>query len=338
MVTCQDRTRVPYDARMQPASRISIGLGAGLGLTVVATRAASAHGDLPAAPTFAGLVTTWSGELLVWLGVAVATGAYLVGVWIVNRAHPATRVPKWRVAAWLAGIGVIVIALGSAIDVYADAIFSVHMVQHLLLAMVAPPLLAMGAPATIALRAASPKVRRSVMLPVLHSRLARAVSWPPVAWIAFAVVMWATHFSPLFNAALENDGLHSLEHLLFLAAGLLFWWPVIGADPMRWRLRPIPRMVYLAAQMPLNTAVGLAIYFAPTILYAHYATIHRSWGPDPFTDQQIAGIVMWGAGDLILLGALVLAVATWLRADQRDSLRTEERARRSVDRATVETR
>lgn len=323
---------------MQRAIRFGVSPVAGLVLAAVSMKTALAHGDLPPVPTLAGVVTTWSGELLPWVGIALATVAYLVAVWIVNRAHPATPVPKWRVAAWLAGMGVIVVALGSAVDVYADAVFSVHMMQHLLLAMVAPPLMAMGAPATLALRAASPKVRHSVMLPVVHSRLVKAISWPPVAWTVFAGVMWATHFSPLFNAALENDGLHTLEHLLFLAAGLLFWWPVIGADPMRWRLRPIPRMVYLAAQMPLNTAVGLAIYFAPTILYAHYATLDRTWGPDPFTDQQIAGIVMWGAGDVILLGALVLAIATWLRADQRESLRSEERARRSVDRATLENR
>jgi putative copper resistance protein D len=157
-----------------------------------------------------------------------------------------------------------------------------------------------------------------------------------VGWTVFAVVMWATHFSPLFNAALENEALHSGEHLLYLVAGLLFWWPVIGADPVRWRLSPVARMAYLAAQMPFNTAVGLAIYFAPAILYPHYASIGRTWGPDPLTDQQLAGIVMWGAGDVILLGALVIAIEAWLRADEKRSRRTRERAAANVDRASVE--
>jgi putative copper resistance protein D len=88
--------------------------------------------------------------------------------------------------------------------------------------------------------------------------------------------------------------------------------------------------------MPINTAIGLVIYFTPTILYAHYATLVRGWGPDPHTDQQLAGIVMWGAGDIILLGALVLAIAGWLRADEERSRRTEERAMRSVERAPIE--
>ncbi|HTI29150.1 MAG TPA: cytochrome c oxidase assembly protein [Methylomirabilota bacterium] len=281
------------------------------------------------------LLSTWSGDPLPWIGIALATLTYLAGVWMVDRAHPATRVPRWRIAAWLAGVAVIGVALVSAVDVYAESLFTVHMVQHLVLAMVAPPLLAFGAPVTLLLRAATPGLRRSVLIPLLHSRPVAGLAWPPVGWAVFTVVMSATHFSPLFNAALDNEALHSAEHLLYLGAGILFWWPVIGADPVRWRLRPISRMVYLAAQMPFNTAVGLAIYFAPGVLYPHYASVGRAWGPDPLTDQQLAGIVMWGLGDVILLGALVVAIEAWLRADEKRSSRTRERAA-NVDRASVE--
>ena len=287
-------------------------------------------------PDLGIILSTWSSDPLPWIGVVLAAALYLVAVRIVDRAHPANRVPRWRTAAWLAGVALFAVALVSAVDVYAGSLFSVHMVQHLLLALVAPPLLALGAPMTLALRAASPRVRRSLLLPVLHSWPVRAVSWPPVGWVLFAVAMWATHFTPLFNAALENHALHSMEHLIFLVAGVLFWWPVIAADPLRWRLSPIGRMAYLAAQMPFNTAVGLAIYFAPGILYPHYASLGRTWGPDPLTDQQLAGIVMWGLGDVILLGALVLAVEGWLRADEKRSRRNRERAAHDVERASVE--
>lgn len=287
-------------------------------------------------PDLGVILSTWSGDPLPWIGIVLAVTLYLAAVRIVDRAHPATRVPRWRTAAWLAGVAVLALALVSAVHIYAGSLFTVHMVQHLLLAMVAPPLLALGAPMTLTLRAASPNVRRSILLPILHSQPIRAISWPPVGWTFFAVVMWATHFSPLFNAALENQTLHSAEHLLYLLAGVLFWWPVIGADPIRWRLSPIGRMVYLAAQMPFNTAVGLAIYFAPTILYPHYALLGRTWGPAPAIDQQVAGIVMWGIGDVILLGALVLAIEAWLRADEKRSRRKRERATHDVERASVE--
>lgn len=287
-------------------------------------------------PDLGVILSTWSGDPLPWIGIVLAVTLYLAAVRIVDRAHPATRVPRWRTAAWLAGVAVLALALVSAVHIYAGSLFTVHMVQHLLLAMVAPPLLALGAPMTLTLRAASPNVRRSILLPILHSQPIRAISWPPVGWTFFAVVMWATHFSPLFNAALENQTLHSAEHLLYLLAGVLFWWPVIGADPIRWRLSPIGRMVYLAAQMPFNTAVGLAIYFAPTILYPHYALLGRTWGPAPAIDQQVAGIVMWGIGDVILLGALVLAIEAWLRADEKRSRRKRERVTHDVERASVE--
>jgi putative copper resistance protein D len=305
---------------------------------MTAAQAVQAHGDAAREPTLVNVITSWSGQLLPWIGIVIGTVAYVIAVRVVNRAHPMSPIPRWRTAAWMAGIAVMALALVTAVDVYADSLFSVHMVQHLLLAMVAPPLLALSAPTTLALRAATPSIRRSLLLPVLHSRLVRALSWPPVGWLFFALVMWFTHFSPLFNAALEDDALHSLEHLLYLVAGLLFWWPVVGADPSRWRLRRAWRMVYLAAQMPVNTAVGLAVYFAPQVLYPHYATGERSWGPDPLTDQQAAGVLMWGAGDIILLAALVLAIAAWLRAEEKRSRSIEERAARRDKGAPVETR
>ena len=264
-------------------------------------------------------------ELVPWVAIATAAVAYLVAVRTVNRAHPSTPVPRWRVAAWLGGVGVIGLALVSAIDVYADDLFSVHMVQHVLLAMVAPPLLALGAPVTLTLRVSSPRVRRSVLLPILHSRIVRAVSWPPVGWIALAAVMWFTHFTPLFEAALENPLIHNFEHLLYLGAGILFWWPVVGADPSPWRLKHFARAVYLGAMMPIHTAVGLAIYFAPVVLYPYYATLERTWGPEPLVDQQIAGIIMWGVGDLILVGAIMAVAAAWLRAEERRSRRQDAR-------------
>lgn len=257
------------------------------------------------------------------MGIGVAAIPYLVAVWMVNRDHPQTRVPVWRVVAWLAGVAALAAALVSPIDLWADDLFSVHMVQHLLLAMVAPPLLALGAPITLALRVASPRVRHGLILPVLHSRLVRALAWPPLGWIALAVVMWVTHFSPLFEAALENDVIHDFEHLLYFGAGLLFWWPVIGADPSPGRLRPAWRMPYLGLQMPIHAAIGLIIYFAPAVLYPHYAAAAETTGVDPLVDQQVAGIVMWGVGDLILVLALVWAAAAWLQAEERRSRRTE---------------
>ena len=107
------------------------------------------------------------------------------------------------------------------------------MVQHVLLMLVAAPLLALAAPITLVLRLSSPKTRHRWLLPVLHSRVVRVMAHPVTAWLMFATMMWAVHFSPLFNAALEDPLIHDLEQLLFLSGALLFWWPAVALDPRR---------------------------------------------------------------------------------------------------------
>ncbi|MEO7664105.1 MAG: cytochrome c oxidase assembly protein, partial [Candidatus Limnocylindrales bacterium] len=258
-----------------------------------------------------------------WLAAAIASIAYLVAVRKVNGPAPRIPIPAWRTLVWLLGVATILLALSSSIDLYAGSFLTVHMGQHLLLAMVAPPLLALGAPVTLLLRASGADLRKKVLLPALHSRFVRVIASPFVAWPVFAGTMFATHFSPLYDAALGNAAIHDVEHVVFLVTGVLFWWPVIAADPIPQRLGYGGRFAYVVLQMPVNAAVGLVIYFAPTVLYRHYATITRTWGPPAITDQQIGGLVMWGAGDLIFLLVVPLIVAAWMRADVRRSARRD---------------
>jgi putative copper resistance protein D len=300
----------------------SLGLGlllAGVALPV------TAHGDAPAEPTVGTLLTSWSLDPLPWIGTLVAAGAYLLAVRSVNRAHPDRPVPRWRIAAWMSGLVLLLIALVSSIDAYATTLLSVHMVQHLLLSMVVPPLLALGAPVTLVLRAAPARMRHRLLLPILHSRAVRVLGSPFVAWPVFTAALWASHFTGFYNAALENPLVHDLEHGLFLVTGALFWWPVVSADPRPRRLSHGLRLVYLGAQMPVGAVIGLAIYFAPSVLYEHYLTVERGWGPSTLIDQQIGGLIMWGAGDLALLVAMAALVADWMRHDIRRSRRADLR-------------
>jgi putative copper resistance protein D len=308
------------------AGQAVAGLVLALGLLAVVAPAALAHGaDALIAPTPLEVLVDWSFDPLVSISVLLVGAAYLWAVRRVDRRHPGNRVPRSRVIAFVAGLAAIEIALQSIIERYDTTLFSVHMVQHILLTLVAPPLLALGAPITLTLRVSSPEVRHGIVLPILHSRLLRVLSFPVLAWLLFAGVMWGTHFSPIFNESLEQPLIHQLEHLAYLAVGLLFWWPAVGVDPSPWRIPHPVRAMYLFLQMPQNTFLALAIYSAAAPLYPHYAAIHLPWAPSPLADQQIAGGLMWIVGDIIFIVAIVLSVVGWMRTEEREAVGRERR-------------
>jgi cytochrome c oxidase assembly factor CtaG len=162
------------------------------------------------------------------------------------------------------------------------------------------------------------------------------IAHPIVAWVVFAVVLYWSHFSALFGLALDNEGWHIVEHGIYLGAALLFWWPVVGADPSPWRLPHPARVGYLFLGMPWSSFLGLAIFSAPAVLYSHYETLVRPWGPSPLFDQQFAGAIMWVGGDAAFLVAMLLAVWVWLRAEEREGVRIDaklDRERASKERA-----
>jgi cytochrome c oxidase assembly factor CtaG len=289
--------------------------------------ATAAHGPVPdQPPTLATLALGWTFDPVVTVALVAAAVAWLWLVARIGRQHPASPVPRARTAAFLGGLAVIAAALLSGIERYDTTLFSVHMVQHLLLMLVAAPLLALAAPVTQLLRAASPAVRRRWLLPALHSTPVAALGHPVVAWLTFTVVMWVSHFSPLFDAALESEAIHQAEHGLYLASGLLFWWPAVAADPARSRLGYPARALYLLLQFPLNSFLGMAITFASTPLYPHYASLGSPYGITALADQQAAGGIMWLGGDVVFIVAVLTVVAAWMRHEERDTSAAERRA------------
>jgi cytochrome c oxidase assembly factor CtaG len=287
----------------------------------------AAHGPAPAEPpTVASLLLGWTFPPVPTLAIIAALVWWRWAVGRVNAAHTANPVPRRRSVYFCLGMAALAVALLSGIERYDTTLFSVHMVQHLLLTMVAPPLLALSAPITLVLRLSSPDTRRRWILPVLHSRIVRVLAFPVVAWILFAAVMWASHFTPLFDAALDDLALHYLEHALYLGAGLLFWWPAVAVDPAPWRMTHPVRALYTFLQMTQNTFLSVVILNAQTVLYPHYATLQRGWGPPPLEDQQLAAAFMWVAGDLLFLGAIFAILVDWSRAEGRAAARVDRRA------------
>ena len=323
------------------ASRLvaSVLPGVGVGLWwVLCAPVAFAHGADSLLPPVlpADLLLDWSLDPSVALPLLLLGTTYGWAVRRVNTMHPSNPVPLARTVAFVGGLIAIAVALQSVIERYDTTLFSVHMLQHILLTLVAAPLLALGAPITLLLRVTRPEFRRRFVLPVLHSRLVRVLAFPVLTWVLFAGVMWGTHFSPIFEQSLSDPLVHDLEHLLYLTAGLLFWWPAVGLDPSPWRMSHPVRAMYLFLQMPQNTFLALAIYSASVPLYAHYANLQLSWGPGALPDQQLAGGLMWIVGDVVFISSMALVVRGWMRNEERDTARLERRA--DVDRAAIHAR
>ena len=310
--------------RLSPPARLVLAAATSVGGVALLAAPVLAHGDDAPAPELPGVLLAWRPDPIPLLGVALAAFAYWWAVRHVAHRHPRNPPHGWRTWAYMAGLAAIVVALCSPIEAYEGELFSVHMVQHMLLELVAAPLLLLGAPMTLALRAASPPVRGG-LLRVLHSRAIAALTFPLLSWVLFAGVNWGWHFSSLYNQALENPPLHYLEHASFLVAALLFWWPVVGADPGRWRLPYPARLFYLFLAMPQNSFLGVALMSAPAVLYEHYATNGRQWGPTVLGDQNLGGILMWVFGDVAFLVGMAAVVAGWVRQEDRRTARLDAR-------------
>lgn len=287
-------------------------------------------------------LTSYSASLLRWQADPAVIGgiaAMVASFWYAVRAaeRRGSRISRARIRYFAAAVAVLVLALLSPIATLSEERFSVHMGEHLLLLFGTAPLLALSAPVTLALQATSSDARRSVLLRVLGSRPLKALSNPVLSWVLFAAVMYASHFSALYDAALRHPLLHGVEHLLYLSSAALFWWPVIRRDPVPGRFPWPARMLYLGLAMPYQSLLGLAIYSSGSPLYPSYLA-YRSRNA-VIEDQQLAGAIMWVVGDVLMLLALGLTAYGWVNHEARETARVDanlaaartDRERRAVN-------
>ncbi|HEY7281327.1 MAG TPA: cytochrome c oxidase assembly protein [Actinomycetota bacterium] len=279
-------------------------------------------------------IWTWTFDPIVLAGLVWVAAAYLGAVSRVRRTRSSMTFPARRVACFLGGLAAIAVALLSPVDAYAGWLLSVHMVQHVLLTMVAAPLIVLGAPVSLAL-AASPAGGRRVLHRFLHGRVLRVVGAPLVGWIAFVAAMWIWHLPSLYDTALEHEGVHAVEHLIFLVTALLFWWPLVGLDPNPHRPSHPGRLLLLFLSMPAMAILGLSISTASHVLYAPYATATAAIGVSPISDQHLGGAIMWEGSLLLMMPALVLVLLDWMQRDERAAERADARRLRSAGAATI---
>lgn len=267
-----------------------------------------------------------------WLGLGLVVGAalYLYGVYRLRARGD--RWPLGRTLLFLGpGLGGIALVTLTGIGAYDTTLLSVHMIQHMVLSMVAPIFLALGAPVTLALRTLSLRPRR-VLLAVVHSRAGKFLAFPLVSFGLFVVNPFALYFSSLYQQTLTHPFLHEFVHLHFIVTGCLFFWPLLGLDPLpgRW---PYPgRALLMMLSVPFHTVLGLTIMQSVTLLGGdYYPNLHLGWA-DPMADQKLAGGILWAGGEFVSITMIAVLVVQWVKQSQREARRID----RELDRAEAQ--
>ena len=261
----------------------------------------------------------WSLEPVLAFGLALTIGLYAVG-WRRLRRRNAVRPEPWRASYFVGGMSALVLALFSPIATLDGVLFSAHMVQHLLLVQVAVPLIWLGAPLLPILWALPPRRRRAIgrlFIPgnPVHDTCHVLTKAPLAALLHLgALAIW--HVPSFYDAAQGPSLIHQLEHTTFVATALLYWWPVVHPTGGRRRLGYGAAILYLFPLLLLENLIGALLTFADRPLYATYRQDSQLWGLDPLSDQQLAGLIMWIPGGLLVMLAVFVLLTMLLRQEE----------------------
>jgi cytochrome c oxidase assembly factor CtaG/polyferredoxin len=255
-------------------------------------------------PTLDACLRSWPFDPWLLAALLVTAGVYLSG-WLVLRRRDPRRWHGGRPAAFLGGLAAIDLALASPVEPFADLLLQVHMVQHLLLMMAAPPLLWLGAPLFPLLRGLPRPVRVFWVAPWLSAPPLRwlfgRLTHPLTALVLFVAATWVWHAPPVYDLALRSSGWHYLQHACFLGTALVFWYPIVRPYPARPRWSPWLLLPCLFLADLSNTALAALLTFSDRLLYPYYAEVPRLAGLSPLEDQSAAGVVMWVPGSAAFL-------------------------------------
>ncbi len=258
---------------------------------------------------FDAVCSSWPAQPWLAVGLLLTAGIYVRG-WRTLRRRDPVRWHRGQPALFIGGLATIYVALASPIEAFAPLLLQVHMLQHLLLMMLAPPLLWLGAPLFPLLRGLPREVRRYWAVPLLRwpplIGLATAATHPAAAWIIFVAATWLWHLPATYELALTDPGWHHMQHACFLLSGLIFWYPVVRPYPARpgwstWLLAP-----YLILADVQNTILAALLTFSDQVLYPYYSSMPRLGGLSALDDQSIAGVIMWVPGSVAFLVPLAI--------------------------------
>lgn len=281
--------------------------------------------DLPRFSTTT-FFTEWGIDPLPFVVTVWAAGLYLIGVRVL--ANRGDRWPLGRTLAFVVGgMGSFYVATASGLGAYDTTLLSVHMVQHMILGMVVPLFLALGAPVTLALRTLPGKPRAGLLV-VLHSKLAKVLTFAPLTLALYVISPWALYFTGWYEATLHSAYQHNMMHLHLVLVGSLFFWPLMGIDPLSGRIGYPARMLIVVLTLPFHAFLGITIMGQSTLIGGDwYPDLHHSltWLPDPLEDQHTAGGILWSSGDVIGLIFFAVLFVQWVRSSMKEAKREDRR-------------
>lgn len=295
----------------------------------------SGHGmnmDLP--PFTLGRGLQFSADPFFLIGCVLAVLLYGYAVLRLRRRGDAW--PVGRTVLFVIGVLTIALVMCTRLNDYGMVMFSVHMVQHMVISMLSPILLLLGAPVTLALRAlpVAPRGRkgpRELLLMLLHSRYMKVVTHPAFTIPLFIASLYGLYFTPLFDYLMGSTAGHLAMMVHFLAVGLFFFWPIMGIDPGPHRPGYVMRMLELFAGMPFHAFFGIALMMASSPMVEVYKTPPASLGIDALSDQSAAGGIAWAFSEIPSVLVLVALVFQWYRSEQRTAKRSDRAAERDGD-------
>lgn len=295
----------------------------------------SGHGmtmDLP--PFTLGRGLQWSPEP--FFLVACLLGLALYGWGVVRLRRRGDKWPLGRTVSFVVGVLTIGLMMCTRLNDYGMVMFSVHMVQHMVISMLSPILILLGGPITLALRALPPAARghkgpRELLLALLHSRYMRIITHPVFTIPLFIASLYALYFSPVFDFLMGSKPGHIGMMVHFLAVGLVFFWPIIGVDPGPHRPGHLMRMLELFAGMPFHAFFGIALMMASTPMIGTYAHPPASLGIDALADQNAAGGIAWAFSEIPSVLVLIALLFQWRASEERQARRTDRAADRDGD-------
>jgi putative copper resistance protein D len=287
-------------------------------------------------PTVARVLFDWRFDLIFGTAAIVMAVLYVLGVRRLRGRGDAW--PMGRTLAWMCGCAALLFTTSSGLGRYMPAMFSMHMVAHMLLSMLVPILLVLGAPMTLALRAlptagrGEPPGPREWLLAALHSRVSRFLTNPIVATAVFVAGFYGLYLGGVFDAAVSNHAAHVLMNLHFLLSGYLFYWVVIGIDPTPRQIPPLGKVAMVFASLPLHAFFGVVLMGMQTVLgETFYRSLLLSWHTDLIGDQRLGGGIAWAAGEVPLVLVMIALLIQWRRSDQRTAKRLDRAADRDDD-------